>query len=80
VQSYLSDKNFTILEELSTFTKAHEHTMTELAHAWLLANPNVSSVISGVTEVEQIQENVKGVEWAMTDEELAEVDQILGKN
>jgi aryl-alcohol dehydrogenase-like predicted oxidoreductase len=80
VQSYLSDKNFTILEQLSTFTKAHEHTMTELAHAWLLANPNVSSVISGATEVEQIQENVKGVEWAMTDEELAEVDQILGKN
>lgn len=80
VQSYLVDKNFTILEQLSSFTKAHGHTMTELAHAWLLANPSVSSVISGATKVEHVQENAKGVAWVLSDEELAEVDRILEKN
>lgn len=80
VQSYLVDKNFTILEQLSSFTKAHGHTMTELAHAWLLANPSVSSVISGATKVEHLQENAKGVAWVLSDEELAEVDRILEKN
>ena len=80
MQRYLVDKNFTILEELSSFTKDHGHTMTELAHAWLLANPNVSSVISGATKVEHVQENVKGVEWVLSEEELAEVNQIIGKN
>jgi aryl-alcohol dehydrogenase-like predicted oxidoreductase len=79
VQRYMTEQNYTILEQLSAFAKANGHTITELAHAWLLANPNVSSVISGATRVDHVLSNAKGAEWTLATEELAEVDKILGK-
>jgi aryl-alcohol dehydrogenase-like predicted oxidoreductase len=50
----------------------------ELAHAWLLAHPQVSSVISGATRVEHVQANARAAAWNLTPEELKEVNKILG--
>jgi aryl-alcohol dehydrogenase-like predicted oxidoreductase len=50
--------------------------MLELAFSWLASRPQVSSVIAGATRVEQIEQNVKAIDWAMTAEELAEIDEI----
>jgi aryl-alcohol dehydrogenase-like predicted oxidoreductase len=36
----------------------------------------VSSVIAGATRVEQIEANVKAIGWALSAEELAEIDTI----
>lgn len=38
------------------------YTTSQLALAWCLTNPNVSSVITGASRVEQITENMKAVE------------------
>jgi len=77
VQRYMTDANYDLIEKLSAWAEERGHTLTELAHAWLLAHPEVSSVISGVTTVEQVQANVKSAEWALTAGEMAEVNQIL---
>jgi voltage-dependent potassium channel beta subunit len=37
-------------------------TMAQLAIAWCLANPNVSTVITGASRVEQVRENMKAME------------------
>ncbi|HSG25556.1 MAG TPA: aldo/keto reductase [Anaerolineales bacterium] len=79
VQRYLTPEHFDILEQLSAFTKAHGHTMTELAHAWLLADQNISSIISGATRVEHVLANTKSIAWSLSAEELAEVNRILGR-
>jgi len=79
VQRYLTPEHFDILEQLSAFTSARSHTMTELAHAWLLADPKISSIISGATRVDQVLANIKSVEWTLTTEELGEVNRILGR-
>jgi aryl-alcohol dehydrogenase-like predicted oxidoreductase len=50
--------------------------MLELAFSWLAAQPQVSSVIAGATRVEQIEQNVKAIDWVLTAEELAEIDKI----
>jgi aryl-alcohol dehydrogenase-like predicted oxidoreductase len=50
--------------------------MLELAFSWLASRPQVSSVIAGATRVEQIEQNVKAIDWVMTAEELAEIDKI----
>jgi len=34
----------------------------------------VSSVIAGATQPEQVEQNVRAVTWALTEEELREVD------
>jgi aryl-alcohol dehydrogenase-like predicted oxidoreductase len=77
VQGYMTDENYDILDQLTDFAQARGHTMGELAHAWLLAHPVVSSVISGATKIEHVQANAKSVEWELSADELEEVNQIL---
>ncbi|MGB3447979.1 MAG: aldo/keto reductase [Xanthobacteraceae bacterium] len=71
---YVTPHNEDIVEKLDAFAKARGHTMLELAFSWLAARPQVSSVIAGATRVEQIEANVKAIDWALTADELAEID------
>ncbi len=50
--------------------------MLELAFSWLAARPQVSSVIAGATRVEQVEENVKAIDWKLSADEMAEIDKI----
>jgi len=36
----------------------------------------VSSVIAGATRVEQIEQNVKAIEWQLSAEDMAEIDEV----
>ncbi len=77
VQSYMTEENFDILDRLSAWAQARGHTINELAHSWLLAQPAVCSVISGLTKLEHLQANAKAGDWMLTAEENAEVTAIL---
>jgi len=77
VQKYMTEANYTKVEQMTTWTEERGHTMGDLAHAWLLAQPAVSSVISGATKVDQIQANAKAGDWQLSAEELAAVNAIL---
>jgi aryl-alcohol dehydrogenase-like predicted oxidoreductase len=78
VQSYMTDANYDKVEKLTAWAEERGHKMTELAEAWLLAHPQVSSVISGATRLEHIQANAKAADWALTPAEFAEVNAVLG--
>ncbi len=77
VQKYMMDENYAVLDKLSAFAKEREHTLNELAHAWLLAQPQVSSVISGATKVEHVVANAKAGDWVLSLEEADAVTAIL---
>ncbi len=77
VQKYLIDSNFDILDKLRAFAEARGHTTGELAVAWLLAQPQVCSVISGATRPEQVTANTAAAGWALTPEELTEIRELL---
>lgn len=77
VQKYMTDSNYAKLETLGAWAQARDRSMADLAHAWLLAKPAVSSVISGVTSVAQVEANVRSGEWSLSADELAEVNQVL---
>lgn len=77
VQRYMTDLYHTKVEKLTTWASERGHAMNELAHAWLLAQPQVCSVISGATKLEQVLENIKAADWSLTKEELKEVNAIL---
>lgn len=78
VQRYMTDENYDKLEKLTAFAEDHGHTMNELAHAWLLSRPSVSSVITGATKVEHVQSNAAAADWELTPAEAEEVDGLLG--
>jgi aryl-alcohol dehydrogenase-like predicted oxidoreductase len=77
VRQYMTDANFDRLEKMEAWAKERDHTMGELAHAWLLGQPRISSVISGVTSVEQLQSNARAASWQLSPEEKQEVDALL---
>lgn len=77
VQRYMTDANYTKVETLTAWAEERGHSMAELAHAWLLAQPRVSSVISGATQLSQVQVNAQSADWQLTAEELAAVNSVL---
>jgi len=54
-------------------------TMSQLALAWALSNPNVSSVIMGASKPTQVKENVKASGIKLDAPTLAAIDKVLGK-
>jgi aryl-alcohol dehydrogenase-like predicted oxidoreductase len=73
----MTEGNYDKLSALEAWSAAHGHTLTELAHTWLLAHPEVSSVISGATSSAQLLANAKSADWSLTAAELAEVNLLL---
>jgi voltage-dependent potassium channel beta subunit len=53
--------------------------LNRLAIAWILKNPNVSTVITGASKAEQLQDNLKALEVAdqLTPEVMARIEAIL---
>ncbi|WP_425432015.1 aldo/keto reductase [Geodermatophilus ruber] len=51
--------------------------LAELAIAWLLANPLVGSVITGVRSVAQLQASVAAAGWQLSAEDELAVDAII---
>jgi aryl-alcohol dehydrogenase-like predicted oxidoreductase len=73
----LNDKNFDKVEALEAWARDHGHSLLELAFAWILGHPVVSSVIAGATRVEQIEANARGADWKLTPAEVAEVTKLV---
>jgi len=77
VQQYMTTANFALLEHLTTWAAARGRGLNELAQAWLLAQPQVCSVISGATKLDHVLSNVKAASWTLTPTEVAEVHALL---
>ena len=69
----LTEETLDRVERLSNFATARGRTVLELAFAWLLSNPLVSSVIAGATSPEQVRSNAAASQWILTPTERAEV-------
>ncbi|MDP1546526.1 MAG: aldo/keto reductase, partial [Anaerolineales bacterium] len=65
---------------LEPIAKELDATMSQLALAWCLKNPFVSTVITGASRVEQVHENMKAGEIAqkITPEIMEKIDVIFG--
>jgi aryl-alcohol dehydrogenase-like predicted oxidoreductase len=53
--------------------------LSQLALAWCLKNPNVSSVITGASRAEQVVENMQALEVVprLTDEVMERIEAVL---
>ncbi|MGA0606503.1 aldo/keto reductase [Phenylobacterium sp. VNQ135] len=76
-QRALTDENFDKVEALTAWAEARGRTILDLAFAWLLAQPAVSSVIAGATQAEQIAANAAAADWALGPDEAAEVSKLV---
>lgn len=77
VKGYLTPERFAKLTKLTAFAAERDHSINELAHAWLMAQPMVSSVISGATKIEHVQANATAGDWELSPEDIAAINEIL---
>lgn len=79
---YLKEKDITPevvgkIQALNEVAARRGQTLAEMALAWLLAQPVVTSVLIGTSRPEQILDNIKAAEnTTFTEDELAEIDRI----
>jgi aryl-alcohol dehydrogenase-like predicted oxidoreductase len=76
---YLTDANWQIMERLDEFCAKRGRSVLELALSWLTARPPVCSVIAGATRPEQVEQNVKAIDWVLTPDDMAEIDRLTKK-
>lgn len=51
--------------------------MNELAFNWLRQNPEVTSIIAGVSSLEQLESNLKCLEWDIDEETMVRINEVL---
>ena len=73
----LTDENLDLVERLVAWAEARDHTILDLAFAYLLAHEPVASVIAGATKPSQVRGNVAAAGWRLSDAEVAEVRAVL---
>lgn len=73
-----SDKVLTAVQELKPVAARLGITMAQLALAWVLREPNVSSAIVGASRPLQVDDNVAASGVIIPQDEIHEIDRVLG--
>ena len=73
---YDQEKLYDIVEALVEIGEAHGVSAAQVALAWLLARPAVTSLIVGARTEEQLADNLAAAELTLADDELARLDQV----
>lgn len=75
----LTETNLKKVEALKAVAQDLGTNLANLAIAWCLKNPYVSTVLTGASRVEQLRENLKAVDIAplLTDDVMLRIDDIL---
>jgi aryl-alcohol dehydrogenase-like predicted oxidoreductase len=68
----------TRVQQLQPVAEGLGLSMAQLALAWVLQNPNVSTAIIGATRPEQVRDNVKAAGVKLSAEVMARIDAVLG--
>lgn len=79
-EKHLTDANLDLIERLIAFAAERGKELVDLAFAWLLAKPEVASVIAGATSAEQVRRNAQAGAWELSPEDAAAVDAILDEH
>ncbi len=66
-----------IVDKLRPIAERHGKTVGQLAIAWTLMNPAVTSAIVGARRPEQVEENISAASWRLTDDDVAQINVIV---
>jgi len=73
----LTEENLKKVEKLRTIADRKECSLAQLALAWVLHEPNISSAIIGASHPDQVNENVKAIEIELSSDDINDIEAIL---
>jgi aryl-alcohol dehydrogenase-like predicted oxidoreductase len=77
ISRFMTDEVLSTVQKLRPLADQAGLTMAQLAVAWVLQNPNVSSAIVGATRPEQIEDNVKAAGVKLDADLMKAIDEIV---
>src|SRR5437764_1208993 len=77
ISRFMTDEVLTAVQRLRPIADQAGLTMAQLAVAWVLQNPNVSSAIVGATRPEQLRDNVQAAGVKLDADLLKAIDEVL---
>lgn len=72
----MTEKNFALLFEMEAIAMRRKVSIAQVALAWILSDPVITSPIIGATSVEQLNENLGALKVKLTDEERATLERM----
>ncbi|QSO55108.1 aldo/keto reductase family protein [Alicyclobacillus curvatus] len=77
ISGLLTEDNLVRVEKLRSIAAEKDCTLAQLALAWVLRQPNVSSAIIGASRPEQVEDNVAAVDVLLTDKDVLAIEESL---
>ncbi len=68
------DSGFRLVEQMRPIAAAHNATVAQVAIAWLLSQPAVTSVLLGATKLHQLDDNLGAADIQLSASEIAALD------
>ena len=72
---YFTERNWALIDKMDNLAKAKAASISQVALAWLLANPLITSPIIGANSPEQLKDNLGAVEINLTPDEKSALNQ-----
>ncbi len=70
----MTEKNFELLYEMEAIALHRKASLSQIALAWILADPVITSPIIGATSIEQLNENLGALNVHLTEDERKTLD------
>ena len=70
------ERGYDLIEKMRTIATNHRATVAQIALAWVLAKPYVSTILLGASKLSQLDDNLGAANLQLSADELAELDQV----
>ena len=74
VEKYINADGFRVLDALEEVAEKHSATIGQVAIAWLIARPSVTSPIASATDMEQLVDLAAAVYLTLDTEDISKID------
>lgn len=70
------ETGFKVVDEVKQIAAAHNASAAQVALAWLLSKPVVSSILVGASKISQLENNLKAIDVQLSDDETKKLDEL----
>lgn len=71
------ERNLRVVESLRPIARKYNVSVAQLAINWIVAEPGMTAAIVGAKRPSQVQENLGGAGWTLTDEDRDRINQLI---
>jgi len=71
---YDREKAYDLIDKMKAISARHNASVAQIALAWLLAKPHVSTILLGASKLSQLEDNLGALKVTLSSEELTDLD------